>query len=77
MWLFPFAALTLKSDFLPKFLRILLILSGVAYVVACATAILFSARLETLNTVAIPLYFGELIIFCGWHSSAPGPARPV
>ena len=62
LWLFPFAYLTIKSGFLPKFLGVLLILSGVAYVVACATAILFPARLETLNTVAFPLYFGELIV---------------
>jgi hypothetical protein len=43
-------------------LGVLLILSGVAYVVACATAILFPARLEALNTVAFPLYFGELLV---------------
>ena len=62
LWLFPFAVLTLKSGFLPRFHGVLLILSGVAYVLACATAILFPARLETLNTVAFPLYFGELIV---------------
>jgi hypothetical protein len=62
LWLFPFAVLTFKSGFLPKFLGVLLILSGVAYVVACATAILSPAHLETLNTVAFPLYFGELLV---------------
>jgi hypothetical protein len=62
LWLFPFAVLTIKSGFLPKFLGVLLILSGVAYVVACATAIISPARLETLNNVAFPLYFGELIV---------------
>jgi hypothetical protein len=62
LWLFPFAVLTMKSGFLPKFLGVLLILSGVAYVVACATAILFPAGLDALNKVAFPLYFGELIV---------------
>jgi hypothetical protein len=62
LWLFPFAVLTMKSGFLPKFLGVLLILSGVAYVVACATAIVFPGRMEALNTVAFPLYFGELIV---------------
>ena len=62
LWLFPFAALTIKSGFLPKFLGVLLILSGTAYVAACATAILFPAGLETLNKFAFPLYFGELIV---------------
>jgi hypothetical protein len=62
LWLFPFAALTMKSGFLPKFLGMLLILSGAAYVVACVTAILFPAQLEILNKFAFPLYFGELIV---------------
>jgi hypothetical protein len=62
LWLFPFAYLTIKSGFLPKFLGVLLLLSGAAYVVACATAILFPASLEALNTVAFPLYFGELLV---------------
>jgi hypothetical protein len=62
LWLFPFAYLTIRSGFLPKFLGVLLILSGVAYVVACATAILFPERLEALNTIAFPLYFGEFLV---------------
>jgi Domain of unknown function (DUF4386) len=62
LWLFPFAYLIIKSGFLPKFLGVLLILSGAAYLVACAVAILFPAGLETLNQVAFPLYFGELLV---------------
>jgi uncharacterized membrane protein len=62
LWLFPFAALVIRSDFLPKFLGVLLILSGTAYVAACGTAILFPTGLETLNQFAFPLYFGELIV---------------
>jgi uncharacterized protein DUF4386 len=62
LWLFPFAVLTIKSDFLPKFLGVLLILSGVAYVVSCVVAVVFPARLETLNKFAFPFYFGELIV---------------
>ena len=64
----------MKSGFLPKFLGVLLILSGVAYVVACATAILFPARLDTLNTVAFPLYFGELIVIL-WLAFVGAKAR--
>jgi hypothetical protein len=62
LWLLPFAALTLKSGFLPKFLGVLLIITGVAYVVTCVTAIVFPAQLEAVNKVAFPLYFGELIV---------------
>jgi hypothetical protein len=62
LWLFPFAALTIRSGFLPRFLGVLLIVSGVAYVAASVTAIVFPAQLETLNKFAFPLYFGELIV---------------
>jgi hypothetical protein len=62
LWLFPFAVLTIKSNFLPKFLGVLLILSGVAYVLSFLVAVLFPDRLDTLNTFAFPLYFGELVV---------------
>ena len=61
VWLFPFAYLTIKSGFLPKFLGVLLILSGVAYVVTCATAIVFPA-VATVTKFMMPLYFGEFIV---------------
>lgn len=62
LWLFPFALLTIKSGFLPKFLGVLLILSGVAYVVSFGFAIGFPARLDTFNKFAFPFYFGEFIV---------------
>jgi hypothetical protein len=54
--------LTIKSGFLPKFLDVLLILSGIAYVVSCVTAIVFPSGIETFNQFAFPLYFGEFIV---------------
>jgi Domain of unknown function (DUF4386) len=62
LWLFPFAALTMKSGFLPKFLGVLLILSGVAYVVSCVTAIVFPAGVDTVAKLTFPFFFGELIV---------------
>jgi len=62
VWLFPFAYLTIKSGFLPKFLGVLLILSGVAYIVTCATAIVFPAAVATVTKVMMPFYFGEFIV---------------
>jgi hypothetical protein len=62
LWLFPFAVLTIKSGFLPKFLGVLLILSGVAYVVTCAIAIVFPTSLSIVTKFAMPLYFGEFIV---------------
>lgn len=62
LWLFPFAVLTIRSGFLPKFLGVLLILSGGAYVVSCVTAVVFPAALGALSKFLFPLYFGELIV---------------
>lgn len=62
LWLLPFAVLTIKSRFLPKFLGVLLILSGVAYVVTSAVAIVFPTSLSTVSKFAMPLYFGELVV---------------
>jgi hypothetical protein len=62
LWLFPFAVLTIKSGFLPRFLGVLLILSGVAYVVSCVAAIGFPAHVDTVSKLAFPFYFGELIV---------------
>jgi hypothetical protein len=52
----------MKSGFLPRFLGVLLILSGVAYVVSCVTAVAFPAHVETVSRLAVPLYFGEFIV---------------
>jgi Domain of unknown function (DUF4386) len=62
VWLFPFAALTMKSGFLPKFLGVLLILSGIAYVVTCVTAIMAPDRVDSISGLLFPFYFGELIV---------------
>jgi hypothetical protein len=62
LWLFPFAFLTIKSGFLPRFLGVLLILSGAAYVVSCVTTLVFPAYADTVGTFAFPCYFGEFIV---------------
>lgn len=62
LWLFPFAVLTIKSGFLPKFLGVLLILSGAAYVVSFVIGLVSPALVSTVYTFALPLYFGEFIV---------------
>jgi hypothetical protein len=71
-----FAALTMKSGFLPKLLGVLLILSGVAYVVSCVTSIVFPARVDTVNKLAFPLYFGEFIAIL-WLAFIAAKTRPA
>ncbi len=62
LWLLPLAVLTIKSGFLPRFLGVLLILSGVAYIVTCVAAIVFPAGAGTVSKLALPFYFGEFIV---------------
>ena len=62
MWLFPFAILTLRSGFLPKFLGVLLILSGVAYVLTFVVGVVFPAQAGTVTKLVFPFYFGEFIV---------------
>jgi hypothetical protein len=62
LWLFPFAVLTIKSGFLPKFLGVLLLLSGIAYVVSSVTAVGFPEHVAMVRKFAMPLYFGEFVV---------------
>ncbi len=60
--MFPFAVLTIKSGFLPKFLGVLLIITGIAYVVSCVAAVAFPEQVDMVRKLALPLYFGEFIV---------------
>jgi len=62
LWLFPFAVLTIKSGFLPKFLGVLLIITGTAYVVSSVVAVAFPEHVDAVRKLAMPLYFGEFIV---------------
>ena len=62
LWLFPFAILTLKSGFFPKFLAVLLFLSGAAYVVSFVIGLVAPAFVDTVYRIALPLFFGEFIV---------------
>jgi hypothetical protein len=62
LWLFPFAGLTIKSGFLPKFLGTLLIITGIAYVVSCVTSVAFPDHVAGVSKILLPLYFGEFVV---------------
>ena len=54
--------MTICSGFLPKFLGVLLILSGVANVVTCVTAVMLPDSVDSVSRLLLPFYFGELIV---------------
>lgn len=61
LWLLPFAALVLRSGFIPKIFGVLLAISGFAYLIECV-AVLFAPQHRGMigNVLALPLAAGEL-----------------
>ena len=60
LWLFPFGILTIKSGYFPKFLGILLFISGAAYVITFVATLLFPGQSAAVSRIMMPLYFGEV-----------------
>lgn len=82
LWLFPFAILTFKSGFLPKFLGVLLIITGTAYVVSSVAAVAFPEHVAAIRKLVFPLYFGEFIVvlwlaFIGARPRTAGTQEPA
>lgn len=62
LWLFPFGVLVMRSGFLPRVLGVLLIVNGVAYVVASLAHLLLPDYAELLDRVLLPAELGEIWI---------------
>ncbi|HEV2111206.1 MAG TPA: DUF4386 domain-containing protein [Gammaproteobacteria bacterium] len=65
LWLFPMAILTIKSNFLPKFLGWWLILNGIAYLVLSFTGVFYPQYEDTIDNYAFPFQLGE-VAFVLW-----------
>jgi Domain of unknown function (DUF4386) len=65
LWLFPLAALTYRSNFLPRFLSIWLVINGVAYLALCLTGLLWPQWEGRVSSLAFPALLGE-IVFMLW-----------
>jgi len=65
LWLFPLAALIIKSRFLPKFLGWWLVLNGFAYLALSYTGLMLPQYEDTLSNYAFPFQFGE-VAFMLW-----------
>ena len=64
LWLLPFGALVIRSRFFPRFLGVLLMIAGFAYVVSSFASIALPAYKQVVSQFMMPLYFGEVpIIF--------------
>lgn len=60
LWLFPFGILTIKSGWFPRFLGILLLVSGGAYVAACIVRLVIPGQFRVVSPFLTPLYLGEV-----------------
>ena len=62
LWLFPFGLLVYRTDFLPRFIGVWLMINCFGYVVLSVTALFFPAYYEAAFKMAQPVLFGELAI---------------
>lgn len=78
LWLFPFGWLVIKSGFFPKLLGVLLIVGCIAYFAVSFAGIVFPARRQIVDQIALPFYaVGEVaMIFWLLIKGAKVPSPP-
>ncbi|MBI1769239.1 MAG: DUF4386 domain-containing protein [Bacteroidetes bacterium] len=59
-WLFPLAILVYRSNFLPRFLGVWLVICGLAYLILSFTVLLLPQYNSTVFYLSIPAFLGEL-----------------
>src|SRR5437870_2322456 len=62
LWLFPFGLLVFRSDFLPRFIGVWLMINCFGWLVLSITALFFPLYYDTAFRTAQPVLFGELVI---------------
>lgn len=62
LWLLPFGLLVYRSQFIPRFLGIWLIVNGIAYLALSFTGLLLPQYVGTVSTVTVPALMGEMAI---------------
>ncbi len=79
LWLFPFGILTIRSRLFPKFLGVLLLVSGVAYVVTCVVRLLLPDQFSVVSRIVSPLYLGEvvMVLWLAIMGAKESPGRTV
>ena len=66
LWLIPLGQLIIKSGYLPKFIGILLILGGIAYVIESLDFILFSEKLSFITDYGFIFYSTAELSTVAW-----------
>lgn len=80
LWLFPFGMLVIRSRFIPRVLGVLLMITGIAYLVSSFATLVVPRYAPLVSQVAFPFYFGEfpiifwLLIWGAKPRPADGPA---
>ncbi|MBL7888290.1 MAG: DUF4386 domain-containing protein [Bacteroidia bacterium] len=62
LWLFPLAILVYKSDFIPRFLGVWLIINGAVYVLLSFANTVLPEYKNIIFTYGMPAMFGELVL---------------
>jgi Domain of unknown function (DUF4386) len=62
LWLFPLGVLVYRSEFLPRFLGVWLVINGVGYVILSSTGLLAPEHYDRLFSLATPVLFGEVAL---------------
>ena len=62
LWLFPFGLLVYRSEFMPRWLGVWLMINCFGYVILCGIALLFPTYYNVAFRWAQPVLFGELAI---------------
>jgi hypothetical protein len=60
LWLFPFGVLVMRSGFLPRILGVLLIVNGIALLVASLTGLLLPTYAGAVNRIVFVAELGEM-----------------
>lgn len=60
LWLFPFGVLVMRSGFLPRILGVLLIVNGIALLVASLTGLLLPPYARAVNRIVFVAELGEI-----------------
>jgi len=76
IWLFPMAILTIKSNFLPKFLGWWLILNGICYLSLSFTGEMYPDYADVISKYAFPFQLGE-VAFVLWLLIMGAKEKPV